>query len=173
MVETAFKKTAELYRTNYQVEHFKVPGDMGSWLPISIYYLAIEHEGSMIKIEYEFGNANLAEISFQLKYNTKIPELTLYTRTHLSRLFFPRQHKWAITSNYKRVKRNLTSALRISGLAKIADNYAFEPVIKGEFVNDTYIFNTKFSLAFPEKEKSLVPVIEFHKYMISYLNGLN
>lgn len=171
MVEQEFKTLAKDNHCNYTVEHSKVYGNMGSILPIAIYRMTILHNGTDITLNYEFGNANIAQITFEIEWPSSLPEVEITNRNNFQRLFFKKNKIWSITSQQHSFKRFLEQALKSSGLSNLASTHAFEPIMKGQDTNGVYQFDTKYYLGFTDKEKSITPILEFHKNIVTHLKS--
>ncbi len=170
MFESKFRKISEQYNAEYKKTEHKVSSTLGSKMPITIHNFKLTHNNSAINIVYEFGNSNVAEINLEISNKTKIPNFEVRTREQLSRLFSFNKNPWKIKSNNIIISKKLNELLNQSGLTEIAKNKTFEPTIIGNNLNGLYKLNTIFYLGFDDKEDSLVPIIDFHKSFIEFIN---
>ena len=169
MIEHEFKKLASTYDCNFHISEDKVSGEAGSYLKITIYSIKIPYLKSIINISYEFGNHNMAKFETTITTKNPIPEIELTTRSHFSRLLRSKENLWMTQCKNKAVEKTLFNNLKTTGLTKLAQQEAFEPIIKGDYKNDIYNFSTSFYLGFNNKEESMEPVVEFYKKMLEYL----
>ena len=168
MIENKFIELAEKYNCEYTVENFKVNGSLGSKLPITIYAITINHSGVDIYIVFDFGNSNMAEFRFELKFENKIPEFYLSTRDNFIRLFNKKNRVWNITCKNEIFANKIKKMLSDSGLERLAKDEAFEPLIEGVFLDNIYVFTAKYYLGFYKKEESLDLMLKFQFEMIDY-----
>lgn len=172
MLEQQFIKISAEYNSTLDVNHFTVNGNMGAKVSISIYTLPLVLHDVNVTIKYELGNFNLAEIGFSVQTERKFSDFQLETQDQFSRLFRFNKNPWRIKGADKFFISKIDAALRQSSLTQLAIKTVFEPSIIGNYENGTYSVKTRFSLAFENKEDSLVPIIEFQKRMIRLLKNL-
>ena len=168
-MEQKFIAVAQHYKCDYEVNNYTVDGNVGAKIPISIYTLTLSHKDVIIYLKYELGNYNLAEVKFRLYTKDKIPEFHLETKDHFSRLFSLKKTPWIVKSKSKAINVKMLQLIVNTGLAKIANDAAFEPKIAGLQINKEYNFTTKFYLGFDNKEETIAPILEFNKGVIDYL----
>ena len=169
MLEQQFIKISAAYNSTLDVNHFTVNGNMGAKVSISIYTLPLILHGVTVTIKYELGNFNLAEIGFSIQTERKFSDFQLQTKDHFSRLFSFNKDPWRIKGADKFFISKIEHGLQQSGFTQLATKTAFEPSISGRYENGTYLVKTRFSLAFENKEDSVVPLIDFQKKMIELL----
>ena len=171
MLEPIFTELAKKHNGEYNVENINVRGKRFSRLPISTHHFNFTHLNTKLKVKYEFGNHNLAEIKFVLEDVNKIPDIQINAREHLFRLFSFNKKVWKFKSKSKADISLYEFLLNENGLTSIAKDFAFEPQIHGKWNKNKFEFYTFYSLAFENKENSLKPVIEFHKMIIEHLKN--
>ncbi len=169
MFELEFNEISKQPDCTYKVEHFKVDGTFGFNKRIAIHYLNLKYKGVTINVKYELGNHNLAEINFSMKLEKAFPKIKIENKNQFSKLFSFNKKIWKIKCREKQVILDLAELLNTSGLTKIAEREAFEPEIEGESKNSNFDLYTRFYLGFNNKEKSIRPIIEFHKGLIDYI----
>lgn len=144
-------------------------GNKGAVNPISIYTFTLNHRDVTVKVKYEFGNFNLAEVEFVVPAEIKVSEFKLETKDNFSRWFSFNKSFWEIKSESTLFTSKLMDVLRQSSLTNLANDTSFEPIMSGINNLQTYTFSTKFYLGFTNKEDSIIPVIEFHKQIIDLI----
>ncbi len=169
MFDEVFKELSKDDQVTYINRSFNVNGFQGARVPISIYYLTINVGGHLLELRYDFGNHNIAEIELAVKTDVRVPEISIETRSHLQRLLSSKKNIWNIRCKNKTVKTLINEMLDESGLTSTAENEAFEPNVKSEYKNSTFYLKTFHSLGFNYKEKSIKPIIEFHKKVIEFI----
>ena len=169
MIETKFTEVAKQYKCDYNVNHYTVNGKVGAKIPISVYTLTLNYRNIVINLNFELGNHNLAEVKFIFYTKATIPSFDLETKDHFSRLFSFKKAPWNIKSKNEVITAKIIQLLAATGLTKIANEVAFEPHITALQSNKEFQFTTRFYLGFAYKEKTIAPVLEFHKGVIDYL----
>ncbi|BCY29556.1 hypothetical protein [Flavobacterium okayamense] len=168
MIENKFIELAQLYNCEYKVENFTVNGLIGSKLPVTIYSITINYSGIDIDVVFEFGNSNMAEFRFELKFGNRIPNFYLSTRDNFFRLFYERSRVWNISCKNEIFEKKIFKILTDSGLNRLANEEAFEPLIEGNFSNNVYVFSAKYYLGFYKKDESLELMLKFLFSMIDF-----
>lgn len=169
MIESNFIEISNVHNGVFKKFDTKVNGNLGSKIFITIYSLQLKHDGIDIQIDYEFGNSNVAEITFEMDTDTKVPHFEMRTKDHFSRLFSFNKNPWKIESKKDIFASKVIDYLDQSNLKYLANKEAFEPILKGIDANGKYNFNTKFYLGFNNKEESLLPIITFHQLLIDHI----
>ena len=142
MIESNFKIAAEKYKGTYEISHFNVAGNRGSINPISIYTLSMPYQHILIKVKYEFGNHNLAEVTFEIPDLISTPDFRIETHTNFSRLFASKKNPWKIITKNSPFTDKIINLLRNSGLTKMANKTSCEPTIIDKNTNGIYVFCT-------------------------------
>lgn len=168
MIEDKFIQLAKKYNCEYRVQNFTVNGLRGSKLPITIYSITINYSGIDINVTFEFGNSNMAEFKFELKPVKRIPSFSLSTRDNFARLFYQRNRVWNISCKNEIFERKIIKFLTDSGLNRLANEEAFEPLIQGGFSNNFYVFSAKYYLGIYKKDESLELMLKFQFSMIDF-----
>ena len=170
MFEKIFNDLSKKSNAVYTNESYKVDGDLGSKLPITIHYLDYPYQDTIIYLRYELGDYNLAEINIALD-QYQGPDFEIRARDQMTRLLSFNKKVWTIKCKNPKLERYLEISLNDTGLTKIARESTFEPEIKGEYKGSIYTLYTCYSLAFQNKEQSIEPIIKFYKMLIDYTNA--
>lgn len=152
---------------DYSEELIKIIG----WgdIPISYHRFIVEYRSVEIYLTYEFGNSNMGKVRCSFKPKWTATSFTVTTSSQFRRLFSTNKNPFRIRCNDQTIKDKIIHALAESGLLEFGKATAFEPEISGKIENNIYIVDTLFSLAFDDKEKAILPLINFHKYLIDLL----
>jgi len=170
MIESKFREVSKQVNGKYQIKDSKysVGITSGSVMPVTIHLLRVEYKMNIIDVSYEFGNANVAQILLSTPLNSRLKDVTLNTKSHLGRLFSRNKHPWHIKCKDQTLKDVIERSLDHTGLKHIANNSAFEPEIIGKIDGGRYLLETRFYLGFDNKEESLLPLINFYKFIVDF-----
>ena len=171
MIKSKFTEISKLFNYDYEINEFTVDGSLGSKISISIHKLELKYQNTPIKIIYEFGNSNVAEIKLIIELNEKCKNFKITTSDNFWRLISFNKNVWNIYCKNQNTKNYLFNSLKNFSLTKMAENSTFEPIIKGQIESNYFIINTKFYLGFKNKEESILPIINFHKSLIEYFQN--
>ena len=167
MLENKLQEMAAKYNSRLETKTEKVSATLGSVMTITTYSLNLIYNTQNINCVLEFGNSNMAEFPTEISISRVIPDFTISTIDHFTRLFTFSKKIWKINCVDDLYKKQLTLFLNQSGLTPLEEKEAFEPTIAG-LVNDRLLkLNIKYYLGFDQKEKSIGPAIEFFKIMIN------
>ncbi|MEO1411823.1 MAG: hypothetical protein AAFW73_18170 [Bacteroidota bacterium] len=169
MLEALFREIAQRPAATYQRQRQQVMGTPGAQLPITVHHLSLAHRGVQLTLQYELGNHNLAEVRFTYQGQRAIPAFELDTREPLARLFRFNKAVWIINCRDGRFERELRRLLEAHRLTRLAEDTLFNPLMKGKENAAEWELYTRYHLAFADKEKSVLPILDFHCGVIDYL----
>ncbi|WP_196889869.1 hypothetical protein [Aureivirga sp. CE67] len=170
MIEEKFIEISEELNCNYRQENTKYNNVLsGSNLPVTDHYLEIEYKDSFINLSYEFGSQNIAEIITEIELKQPKEDFEISTRSHFKRLFVQNKSPWKIKNSNPVLKGKILKLLEESKLTEIANESTFEPLIKGKGTKNRFELTTRYSLAFENKEESILPIINLNKRIIDLL----
>lgn len=165
LIEISEKLNCEYIQEN-TVYEYVLNGDS---FPVTNHYLKIKYKNSLIDARFEFGRQNICEIYVELELTKPKESFEIRTHSHLKRLFIKNNSPWKIKILDPVLKRNILKLFEISELNEIAKNTSFEPVVNGDNKENKYEIITRFSLAFENKEESILPMINMYKDLIDFL----
>jgi len=166
MIEEKIKNIADTLGCDLKIDHFFVEETFARKRPVVIYYLELNYKETLIKLKYEFGIHNLAEIKVKINTNKFIPTFKVESKSHLSRLFTKKSNIWSVKGAEKGIETKIKEILNSSGLSQLADEVSFLPTINGTENNKEFNVFIHFYLGFERKEESILPIIEFCKSTI-------
>ncbi|WP_196890133.1 hypothetical protein [Aureivirga sp. CE67] len=171
MLEQKFLEISEELNCNYKIVNKEIDDYfLGRKLSVNDYYLEIEHQNSVIFLCYELANQSMAKVTVEVELNHFKENFEISTRSHFQRLFVKNKSPWKINCPNAEFKKKLLTILDKNELSDFAQKTSFEPIIYGKRAFNKIKIETKFSLAFENKENSIIPVINYHKRMIEFLS---
>ncbi len=169
MIEAKFREVSNivdgLYKrmdSYYEIERNAPP------LPVTKHFLRVEYKSTIIDVQFELGNTNVAQFVCLMHSKRELHPLTLTTKSHLIRLFSINKYPWVIKCDDKSTKALVENSLEQFGLNALGKKYAFEPDIDIQKSGQKYIVKTKYYLGFDNKEDSLLPMVLFYKGLIDF-----
>jgi len=132
--------------------------------------LTIPYKGHTIIAKYEFGNHNVGEIFTTIKKANKKYFFKLKKNSHFKLLFSKNKFSLKVIIESNQNQRRIEGILSESGLEQIAKETSFNPEIKFITKGLETEVKTHFYLGFKNKEKSILPVINFYKDLINLLS---
>ena len=166
MIHLHFQRIAEELEADYLYEEF-ARGNVGIYG--GKHYLNVPYKGQLIQIMFDLCEFDVAEASTVLFPETETFEFEIEPRGQLARLLFKRKCGWTIKCIDEEMRIGIENQIISSKLDQLIDQTRFEPFITGKFEKFGYKIHTKYSLAFNNKEESVLPMINFYKGMIDFL----
>lgn len=161
-----YKALAEsLADAEFRFEDKKVKGHLGSFLPITHYYINLNYKGYSIEAKNELGNFNMGTVSVDLKHH-EIPDFKINATDHFTNLFLRRKNILKVKSNDSIFKEKLIEFSIESNLEKIAKENSFEPSIYPKHEIGKQLIITDYSLQLDDKIGALEAIINFYKRII-------
>ncbi|MDB4533931.1 hypothetical protein N9242_03595 [Vicingaceae bacterium] len=170
MIESKFQEAAEFTFGNYRYYEKQSKGIIYSTFSIIFHTLEFNYKGNLIKVEYEFGNHNMASISTSVKSVNYNYDFKIKKRGHLMRLFNKTLKSLRVLTPKHFEKTKIESLLLNSGLEEIANDTTFKPTILFKRVDNNNIeITTQFYLGFENKEEAILPIARFYKGLIDLI----
>lgn len=166
MIEEVFKEISENLNCKYLQENTKYSTLSGRSYPVTDHYLEIEYKNSIINASFELGSQDTSEIHTFIETQQPNKRVEITTHGHFKRLFIKNNSPWKIKTSDPIQKKELIKLLESSELNIITKETSFEPIILGIQKGNKYEITTRFSLAFENKEKAILPVINLYKNLI-------
>ncbi len=173
MIKSEFRKIAESENGKFYYHDEDISIGMGVRSPNVIFILDLSYKECPIKIKNTTGTAYYGLITSKILTNNKPLEFELTTRSHLSTLFWRKNDRFKIETDYTTLNQFLKNSTSLSKLNQIAKKTKFHPLIKGEFQSDGYKLTTKYHLEFSDWTQVLVPLINFYKEFIDKFQERN
>lgn len=169
MIKEKFEEIAAQLGCHYDYEEEFIKSLGGSNIPISHHRMTIEYKSVLIKLIYEFGNTNLAEVKCTIETRKNLPLLSLSTKSQMKRLFSKNKSPFIVKCKDPMFESYVRSTLDLSYYHSLARETSFEPELNGVKEQGNYNLTTIFYLGFDNKEMSILPSIDLHKKIIDYL----
>lgn len=167
LIQTAFEKIAKKLTVAYEYKEIHRVGIDN--LTISYHTLVIPYRHNTIRVEYEFGDLNTAEITTALTNPSRHNQFTIQKNGPYKLLFFRNKKSLEVTSTSTSTALTITKLLESTGLEAIALGTQFDPKIKFQTSKNKTQLVTRYYLGFKDKEKSILPIINFYKGIIDTL----
>ena len=166
MIKEKFKEVANLIGGVYQFHAQKIKSLGGSNIATDTHELTFFYKSIMIKLMFDFGITNLAEIECVIKSRKVLPEFSVATKNQIKRLFSRDKSPFKVKSSDPLLGSRILKCLVDSNYQTLANETQFEPEIQGSYREDKYSIYTKFYLGFEHKEMSILPSIDLYKMVI-------
>lgn len=165
MLEENIKSLCLEFDADLKIEEKKVSGRLGSFIPISTYFINKEYRGYSIEIKMELGNHNLCEMNLRMNQNY-IPDFEITSIDHFMNLFLRKKNILSIKTKDRNYKEFLLQATIQSNLENIAKQNSFEPKIFSIKEKNIQFVKAVYSLQLDDKVGALRAMLEFYKLII-------
>ena len=164
-----FQKIADSYHGEYFVKEEIVGGIGGSDLPLSHHCIIVPHQGKNIYFNMEFGGTAFGEVKTEINQWDRSKRFELTKKDAFMLLLSKVKKSLWVKSESELVNRTVEAKLKETGLENIASETLFEPKMSFKEEGRNTLIEMTFSMAFKDKEKAIVPIIEFMKKLVEYL----
>lgn len=168
MIEQYASLAASFKGAEFRYEDKKVKGHLGSFLPITHYYIHYTYKGYLIEAKNELGNFNLGTVTVDLKQND-LPDFKITATDQFTNLFLRRKNILKVQCKDSIYKSKLIEYSIASELEKIAKENSFEPTIYPKHNIGQQLMITSYSLQLEDKIGALKAIFNFYMHIIDDL----